>query len=45
MDGACGMYGEKRNEYRRLVGKPVGKRPLERLKNIWVIILKWTVNK
>jgi hypothetical protein len=28
MGGACSTNGEKRNEYRILVGKPEGKRPL-----------------
>jgi hypothetical protein len=30
MDGACSANGEKWNEYRILVGKPEGKRPLGR---------------
>ena len=30
MDGACSMYGERRGVYGVLVGKPEGKRPLER---------------
>jgi hypothetical protein len=29
--------GEKRNEYRLLVGKPEGKRPLGRLRRRWVV--------
>jgi hypothetical protein len=29
MGGSCSRNGEKRNEYRLLVGKPEGKRPLE----------------
>lgn len=28
MDGLCDTYREKRNVYRFLFGKPVGKRPL-----------------
>jgi hypothetical protein len=28
--------GEKRNDYRLLVGKPEGKRPLERPRRSWV---------
>jgi hypothetical protein len=36
MDRACGdMYGEKRNAYRILVGKPEGKRPLGRPRRMW----------
>jgi hypothetical protein len=31
MGGPCSTNGEKRNAYRLLVGKPEGKRPLERL--------------
>jgi hypothetical protein len=30
MGGPCSTNGEKRNSYRLLVGKPEGKRPLER---------------
>jgi hypothetical protein len=30
MGGSCSTNGEKRNAYRLLVGKPVGKRPLGR---------------
>jgi hypothetical protein len=30
MGGACSTHGEKRNVYRILVGRPEGKRPLER---------------
>jgi hypothetical protein len=30
MGGPCSTNGEKRNEYRLLVGKPEGKRPLGR---------------
>jgi hypothetical protein len=30
MDRACSTYGEKRNAYRLMVGKPEGKRPLGR---------------
>jgi hypothetical protein len=33
------------NTYRILIGKPVGKRPLERLTRIWSIILKWILMK
>jgi hypothetical protein len=28
--GACGTYGEERKVYKILLGKPEGKRPLER---------------
>jgi hypothetical protein len=33
---ACNTNGEKRNAYRVLVGKPEGKRPLERPRSRWV---------
>jgi hypothetical protein len=36
MGGACSTNGEKRNTYRLLVGKPGGKRPLERPRHRWV---------
>jgi hypothetical protein len=31
--GACGTHGRGRNVYRVLVGKPEGKRPLERARD------------
>jgi hypothetical protein len=36
MGGPCSTNGEKRNAYRLLVGKPEGKRPLERPRRRWV---------
>jgi hypothetical protein len=36
MDGACSTNGEKRNAYRLLVGKPEGRRPLERPRRRWL---------
>jgi hypothetical protein len=36
----CAGMGETRNAYRILVGKPVGKRPLERLRRKWVDNIK-----
>jgi hypothetical protein len=36
MGGPCSSNGEKRNAYRLLVGKPVGKRPLGRPRRRWV---------
>jgi hypothetical protein len=38
--GHVARMGEKRNAYRILVGKPEGKRPLERLRRIWVDNIK-----
>jgi hypothetical protein len=35
MGRACSTNGEKRNEYRFLVGKPEGKRPLGRPRHKW----------
>ena len=35
MDGACSAYGERRDVYRVLVGKPEGKRPLGRPRRRW----------
>jgi hypothetical protein len=32
MGRTCGTYGRRRDAYRALVGKPEGKRPLERLR-------------
>jgi hypothetical protein len=34
--GNVAQTGEKRNAYRILVGKPVGKRPLERPRRRWM---------
>jgi hypothetical protein len=36
MGGPCSTNGEKRNAYRLLVGKPVGKIPLGRPRCRWV---------
>jgi hypothetical protein len=36
MRWACSMNGEKRNVYRLLVRKPMGKRPLGRLRHRWM---------
>jgi hypothetical protein len=35
MGRVCSAYGEKRNAYRILVGKPEGKRPLGRTRRRW----------
>jgi hypothetical protein len=35
MGRECGTYGQKRNMYRVLVGKPEGKRPLGRPRRRW----------
>jgi hypothetical protein len=35
MGGACSTYREERGMYRVLVGKPEGKRPLERPRRRW----------
>jgi hypothetical protein len=36
MGRACSTNGEKRNAYKILVGKPIGKRPLGRPRRRWV---------
>jgi hypothetical protein len=36
MGGSCSTNGEKRNDYRLLVGKPEGRRPLGRPRHRWV---------
>jgi hypothetical protein len=36
MGGPCSTNGEKRNDYRLLVGKPEEKRPLGRPRRRWV---------
>jgi hypothetical protein len=40
MGKACSTYGEKRNAYRILVGKPERKRPLGRPRRRWVDNIK-----
>jgi hypothetical protein len=40
MDMACSTNGEKRNAYRILVGKPEGRRSLERPRRRWVDNIK-----
>ena len=35
MGGACSTYGESRGAYIVIVGKPEGRRPLERPRNRW----------
>jgi len=35
MGGACGAYGKGRGVHRVLVGKPEGRRPLERPRRRW----------
>jgi hypothetical protein len=45
MGRACSMNGRKRNAYRILVGKPEGKRPLERPKCRWVDTIKMNLGE
>jgi hypothetical protein len=40
MGRACSTNGEKRNMYRVLVGRPEGKRPVERPRSRWVDNIK-----
>jgi hypothetical protein len=35
MGSTCSTHGEKRNDYRIMVGKQEGKRPLGRLRHRW----------
>jgi hypothetical protein len=39
--GQIARISAKRNAYRKLMGKPEGKRPLGRPRRRWGIILKW----
>jgi hypothetical protein len=45
MGGACSAYGERRGEYRVLVGKLEGKRTLGRPRRIRRIILRRIVRR
>jgi hypothetical protein len=44
MGRACSTNGEKRNAYRILVGKPEGKRPLERPRRRWEDNIRIDIN-
>jgi len=41
MVGRGMLYGEKRNAFSILIGKPKGKRPFEGLKRRWGDNIKW----
>jgi hypothetical protein len=43
--GYVTSMGEGRNVYRVLVGKPEGKRPLERTRGRWEDGIKWTLGR
>jgi hypothetical protein len=45
MGGARSTYGEKRNAYKILIGKPEGERPLGRHNVSRRIILKYVLRK
>jgi hypothetical protein len=45
MGRACITHGENRNVYRYLVGKPEGKRPLERRRRGWEDNIKMILEK
>jgi hypothetical protein len=45
MGRACGTYGERRGAYRALVGKPEGRRPLERPRHRWEDNIKMDLRK
>jgi hypothetical protein len=42
---ACERERKKRNTYRVLMGRPNGKRLLDRSSHIWEMILKWILRK
>jgi hypothetical protein len=43
--GHVAHMGEKRNTYRILVGKPEGKRPLERSRRRWRDNINWNLER
>jgi hypothetical protein len=45
MGRACKTYGEKRNVYTILVGKPEGKRPLGRARRRWEVNIKMNLRE
>jgi hypothetical protein len=45
MGRACGTYGREVRLYRVLVGKPEGKRPLERPRHRWEDNIKMDLQK
>jgi hypothetical protein len=45
MGRACSTNGEKINAYRKLVGKPEGKRPLGRPRRRWVDNIKMDLKR
>jgi hypothetical protein len=45
MGGICTTYSEKRSAYKMLMGKPEGRRPLEKPKLRRRIVLMWNLKK
>jgi hypothetical protein len=45
MGGARSTYGERRDVYKVLVGKPEGKRTLGRPRNMWVDDIKMDLSE
>jgi len=43
--GTCGTHGERRSVYGVLVGRPEGKRPLERPRRRWEDNIKMNLKK
>jgi len=43
--GHAALVGERRDEYRVLVGKPEGMRALGRPRHSWRVILRWIFRK
>jgi hypothetical protein len=38
-------FGAKRNPYKILIGMPEGKKPQEKIRSRWRIILKWILER
>jgi len=45
MEGACSLYGREKGEYRILVGKPEGNKPLGRPRRSWMDNIEMDLQK